>query len=91
MAYVTTNPPALVTQRIAGGGRTYYYESADTIATVRAANYISNAYQLGMRAGDTVIVRDTATPTTSICSVISVVTNGAADISDGTVVSLTNT
>lgn len=90
MAYATSNPPAMVTQSIAGPRR-WLYTSADPIATVNNAGYITNGYQLGMRVGDTVEVRDTATPTTSLCSVITAnATTGAVDLSDGTAISQAN-
>ncbi len=90
MAYVTTNPPSLISQTIGGSSKRWVYVSADPIAVVKAANYITNAYLLGLRTGDTIEVRDTATPTSTLCSVVSVVTNGAADLSDGTAISQAN-
>jgi hypothetical protein len=69
-----------------GSYKFWVYRSADAIATVRAANYISNALDMGMKVQDTVLVVDTATPTQNICAVISVsATTGAADLSDGVV------
>lgn len=89
MAYVTTNPPALVNQAI-GGPRRWIYTSADAIATVNTSGYFSNGDALGMKVGDTVEVRDTATPTTSLATVIDVTAGGQADISDGTAISQTD-
>jgi len=90
MAYSTSTPPRLVTQAIVGG-KLWYYESADAIATVNTSGYFTNGYALGLRVGDTVIVRDTATPTTSLCTVITAsATTGIADVSDGTAISQTN-
>ena len=86
MAYSTSTPPRLIVQGITGG-KIWYYESADAIATVNSASYFTNGHALGMRVGDTVIVRDTNVPTTSLCTVIDVTTGGQADISDGTAVS----
>ena len=37
-----------------GGGRQWYYESADPIATVNTAGYFADGYRFGMRIGDTV-------------------------------------
>ncbi len=91
MAYVTTNPPKLIAQGIGGAGKFWHYESADTVLTVRAANYITNAYLLGMRAGDTVLIRDTATPASSWATMVTVTVNGAGDMSDGTAIAQTNT
>lgn len=89
MAYSTSTPPRLVSQAIIGA-KIWYYESADAIATVNTSGYFTNGHALGMRVGDTVIVRDTATPTTSLCTVIDVTSGGQADISDGTAISQTD-
>lgn len=87
--YVTSAPPRLVVQGIVGG-RIWYYETADAIATVNSSGYFTNGDALGMKVGDTVIVRDTATPTTSLCTVIDVTAGGQADVSDGTAISQTD-
>jgi len=90
MTYSTSTPPRLQSQAIVGG-RLWYYESADAIATVNTSGYFTNGYALGMRVGDTVIVRDTATPTTSLCTVITASSStGIADVSDGTAIAQTN-
>lgn len=89
MAYSTSTPPRLMTQAVIGA-KIWYYESADAIATVNTSGYFTNGHALGMRVGDTVIVRDTATPTTSLCTVIDVTSGGQADISDGTAISQTD-
>lgn len=89
MAYSTSTPPRLFTQGITGAA-IWYYESADAIATVNTAAYVSNGAALGMKVGDTVIVRDTATPTTSLCTVISVTAGSSVDLSDGTAITQTN-
>lgn len=89
MAYSTSTPPRLMTQAVIGA-KIWYYESADAIATVNTSGYFTNGHALGMRVGDTVIVRDTATPTTSLCTVIDVTSGGQADISDGTAITQTD-
>lgn len=90
MAYSNTGL-RLVTQGVGGGARTWYYESADAIATVNTSGYFSDGYRFGMRVGDTVVVRDTATPTTSLATVIDVsAATGVADISDGTAITQTD-
>jgi len=89
MAYSTSTPPRLMSQAMIGA-KIWYYESADAIATVNTSGYFTNGHALGMRVGDTVIVRDTATPTTSLCTVIDVTSGGQADISDGTAISQTD-
>jgi hypothetical protein len=90
MAY-SKNNLALVTEGIGGFGSKFQYTSADPIATVNTSGYFSDGYHMGMRVGDTVEVRDTVTPTTSLCSVAaSSSTTGIADVTDGTAVSQTN-
>lgn len=86
MAYAASGLSALAT----GNGFTlWHYTSADPIATVNTAAYFNNAsVQLGVR--DLIIVVDTATPTTSL---VSVLTNaaGVVDVSDGLAVTETDT
>lgn len=60
MAYSTLNPPMLlVSAGIDGAANIWQYSSADPIATVEGAAYISNGGSLNMRVGDIVFVRDT--------------------------------
>lgn len=83
MAYAVTNPPRMVAQPIAGL-RQWQYTSTDAQTVVRVAGYITNGYDLGMKAGDLVWVvdNDAAPPASSLHTVASVTTNGAADLSD---------
>ncbi len=84
------NSVRLISQGIVGG-RLFYYESADAIADVNTSGYFSDGYTRGMRVGDTVIVRDTNVPTTSLCTVIDAsATTGVADVSNGTAVDQTD-
>lgn len=77
--------------------RWHVYETTDTIATVRAAGYISDAADRGMEVGDLVFVRQWTTseftaPLVAFQIMIIVsITNGAADLSDGTAIDVTNT
>ncbi len=90
MTYSTSAPLRLMSQALVGG-KLWYYESADPIATVNTSGYFTNGYKLGLRVGDTVIVRDTNVPTTSLCTVITASSStGIADVSDGTAISQTN-
>ncbi len=86
MAYETSNPPALVAQKIGGGGRIFVWETAEAAGTVDANDYIDNGYALGMREDDTVLVVDTATPLTTMHRVESATAGGAADLAVGTTV-----
>lgn len=88
MAYSNANL-SLVIETMNGGRKIWFYESTDAIATVRAANYISNAQAVGMKARDIVIVFDINVPTTSLCTVLTVGASGA-DLTDGTPLSETN-
>ena len=98
MAYSTSAPPVLAFQPIAGnvsGPRIWVYTTTDAEATVRAANYISNGGNLGMKVGDIVLVfisSGTITLSTYRVVTVSATAPGAVDLSDGTVVgSNTNT
>jgi lipid-binding SYLF domain-containing protein len=86
MAYETSNPPALIAQKIGGGGRLWMWETAEAAGTVDANDYITNGYALGMREDDSVLVVDTATPLTTFHRVESHTTGGAADLAVGTTV-----
>lgn len=77
MAYVTTNPPSLVSQRIGDGPAIWIYKSADVDSDVNAASYFSDGVALGMRVGDIVHVVDTTTPKTSLHGVASVTATAA--------------
>lgn len=92
MAYSTSNPPAMVTQRVGGGAAIWMYNSTDAATVVRVAGYITNADDLGMKVGDIVIQVDTAGGTVGhIYQVNSVTAGGAADLTDGTAIVATDT
>lgn len=58
MAYETSNPPALIAQRIGGTPAIWAYADGDDLATVLGAGYISDGQDLGMQAGDKVYFYD---------------------------------
>jgi len=58
MAYETSNPPSLLSQRIGGSGAEWSYVDGDGLDDVLEVNYITNATVLGMKAGDKVHHRD---------------------------------
>ena len=89
MAYSKENL-TLTAEGIGGRGSLWHYTSADAIATVNTSGYISNGDAMGLKVGDTVIVRDTNVPTTSLCTVIDVTAGGQADLSDGTAIAQTD-
>jgi hypothetical protein len=91
MAYSTSNPPRLVSQPIAGL-RMWQYTSDDAVTAVRVSGYFTDGWNLGMRAGDLVVVLDNdASPITgSLCWVTSA-TSSAVDLSDGVTITGTDT
>ncbi len=92
--YSTSNPPALITQRVgASAGAIWWYTSVDAIAVVRFTGYFTNGDALGMKVGDMVIVVDNdASPVAmQICIVSDVTAGGQADLSDGTAITATDT
>lgn len=73
-----------------GNGFTlWHYTSADAIATVNTAAYFNDASDM-LAVRDLMIVVDTATPTTSLVSVLSNAA-GVVDVSDGLAVTETDT
>jgi len=69
------------------------YKTEDAMATtVDAAGYISDAGNRGMAVGDVVNVVTTSggTPTTLFVTTVMAITAGAADLANGTSITLTN-
>lgn len=62
MAYDPTNPPSLIGQGIGGveGMRFFTFVWIDPIGDVLAPGYISNAEDIGMRPGDSLVYKDAA-------------------------------
>jgi len=87
MPYSTSNPPKLVVPsftNVSGEASIWTYASTDAPTSVDATGYITNAKELGMKAGDLVAVVDTdASPAqTTLHRVVAINTNGSADLSD---------
>lgn len=78
MAYSTSNPPARVAGRVGATGNLWVYKDGDALSTVNGINYITDAYKLGMRAGDVVFHMDETNLVTSQLSVVSGATTGTA-------------
>ena len=92
MAYATTNPPALVSQRVgAAGGAIWVYSDADVLSTILAADYISNGDALGMEVGDVVFVVNSANGTAKQARVTAVTSGGAATLGSNSTQALTET
>lgn len=92
MAYDTANPPYITSQGIGTSRRTWKYSSVDAVTLVRVAGYFTNAYALGMRAGDMVEVIDNdASPiAVSWCMCQTCTAAAGADLSDGSAMTVTN-
>lgn len=91
MTYSVDNPPALITQRVgSAGGALWTYDSADAATTVRAINYITDALDLGMKVGDTIIQHDSAGATVAHMYPVLAVIAAGADLGDGTAIVVTN-
>jgi len=94
MAYATSNPPRLIAQSVgAAGGALWWYTSTDAATVVRFTGYITDGFDLGMKVGDVVMGVDSdASPVAvQMYIVTSVATDGAADLSDGTAITATDT
>lgn len=90
MAYSATGLNAIGGQSKSGiAPALWAYTSTDAIATVDTTGYFNDASGL-LKVNDVIIVVDSATPTVSICVVMSNA-SGVVDISTGTAVSLTDT
>lgn len=91
MSYSTSNPPVLITQRVGDvGGGIWSYDSADAATSVRAANYITDALDLGMKKGDTMFQHDSAGATVAHIYPVLAVASSGADLGDGTAIDVTN-
>lgn len=93
MAYSTDAPPALISQRVGGstGRAVWLYVSTDAATVVRADGYITDGDDLGMKVGDVVIQTSDDASVGHIYLVASVTSGGAADLSDGTAITATDT
>lgn len=61
------------------GKNIWMYSSTDDFATVKASGYISNAFDMGVRAGDPIFVIDTdASPPTVTLAAIATCTSAPA-------------
>ncbi len=79
MAYSRLTPPSLISARIGTqSGAIWSYSSADALGTVAAINYVNNAYELGMRAGDMVLHVDTTNSVSNMLTVQTGATIGTA-------------
>lgn len=78
MAYETSNQPQLVSNRVGGGPAIWMYKDGDPLSTVTAINYIKNAAELGMSAGDLLLHVDETLGVTNQLIVQAGATTGTA-------------
>lgn len=94
--YSTSNPPQMIAGGLGAGGTTcprlWVYSSVDAVTVVRVTGYFTNGYDLGMRAGDIVLVLDNdASPLTGSWCWVAAASSTAVDLSDGVTITGTNT
>ncbi len=93
MAYVPANLQIMAGEIWdRGRQRIWAYRHTDAMSVVRAANYIADARDRGMVAGDIILVTQMTGTTVTAQTLASVLTVGAsgADLSDGTAITMTN-
>jgi hypothetical protein len=81
--YSTSTPPVLLVGRLSGAAPNIWsYSSVDAVATVRGANYITNAQDLGMKDGDIVFSyeSDQTAPALASVSVVGEVSSDGATL-----------
>jgi len=79
MTYSTDNPPRLVSQSVgASGGDLWVYKDGDSLDDVASVNYISNATDIGLKAGDAVIHVDETDLVTNLLTAVTQRTTGTA-------------
>ena len=79
MTYATSNPPRCVSQSVgASGGDLWVYKDGDSLDDVGDVDYVTNAADLGMKAGDLVVHIDETDLVTNLLTVNAHRTNGTA-------------
>lgn len=81
MAYDTSTPPIeVVRSRDGSTPSVWSYATTDGVAAITAADYISDAGNLGMLVGDFVLVRDTDNASAPVLCVVSALSSGAGTL-----------
>lgn len=92
MAYATTNPPRMMVASTGTDTASWWsYYSTDAATAVRVTGYITDGDDLGMKVGDLVFQSSSDASVAHIYTVVSVAAGGAADLSDGTAIVVTDT
>ena len=82
MAYSTSTPPALMAGFTHDMAKVWVHQSADAAAAADTAGFITNGDALGMKVGDIVWHRNTATGIVTLHAVQSVTAGGSIDLFD---------
>lgn len=94
MAYISANLSLTTEGPLTGGGQIWNHNSADTGAVAQVTGFITDGGARGLKVGDVVFHRNTATNVISSHLVLAVSATypGSVDLSDATtIVSGTNT
>jgi len=91
MGYSTNSPPRMAIPGVgAAVPSVWLYDSADAATVVRAADYFTDALDLGMKKGDIIIQSDSAGATVAHIYPVLTVDEDGADLGDGTAIVVTN-
>lgn len=94
MAYATSNPPTLRHMDVGNKGpASWTLYGTDAPSVVQVTGFISNAKAFGMKVGDTLFYLQTGvTPAVTATFIVDAITAaGAADLSDASLQTSTNT
>ncbi|MDX1742935.1 MAG: hypothetical protein R3186_04995 [Ruegeria sp.] len=81
MAYDTASPPvAIAPSRDGSTPSLWAYQSTDDFETVSGSGYISNALNVGLRAGDYVLVSDTDNSYLPVLTTVASISSGAGTL-----------
>lgn len=85
MSYSTSNPPRMLVPGLGASSALWTYRSTNTTTEVLATGFFSNGSDLGMKAGDFVLVASSTGFTPALQAVSSVTASSAATVVGSTV------
>ncbi len=80
MAYSRNGLQLVAGRGSSTGAALWTYRSADTVAAVKGAAYISDGGDVGLKVGDLIIISDDTTPASGTAVVDAVAAGGAAEL-----------
>ena len=84
MAYATDNPPRLLVPSLDGSTpAVWHYLSANSFSQVAAADFFSDATNLGLKVGDGIVVVESDNAYSTALFSVSAITDGAATVTRG--------